>query len=172
MFLICAELGQLLFEKRGSADILQADGVEHAGGGFPQARRRVADHGFAGETFDDESTQLVEVDDIFELDAVAEGSAGRDDWVLQLDASEAYAEIEGDLPSLCPGEGVIAAAFRSGILPNSLTWMRRSERLGEHASYGVSGSVDAEQRGQRGGQINWLGVSAIGSRAEGQSVES
>jgi hypothetical protein len=83
-----AEFGQLLFQKSRGTDVLQADGVEHSGGSFPEAWRRVADHGLAREAFDDESAELVEMDYVFELDAVAEGSAGGDDGVLELDSGE------------------------------------------------------------------------------------
>ena len=94
------ELRQLLCQERGRADVLEADGVEHAGSGLPQTRRRIANHRFAGETFDHESAQLVEVNDILKLDAVAEGAAGGDDGVLELDASKAHAKIQRRLAVL------------------------------------------------------------------------
>ena len=37
----------------GRADILQADGIQHSGGGLIEARRRISGHWFFGETFDD-----------------------------------------------------------------------------------------------------------------------
>ena len=53
------------------ADVLQADGIEHSGGGFKQARRRVPSHRLLGEAFDYKSAEAVEVHDVFELDAVS-----------------------------------------------------------------------------------------------------
>ena len=88
------ESGQLFREKRGCADVLQADGVKHAGRGLPEARRRIARHGLAGQTFDHESTQLIEVNYIFEFDSVAEGSAGRNDGVLEWNARDGHTQIE------------------------------------------------------------------------------
>ncbi len=74
-----AQLGQLLFEKCRSSDVLQADGVEHSGGGFIETRRRIARHGLTRQAFHDKAAQLVEVDDIFELDAVAERATSGND---------------------------------------------------------------------------------------------
>src|SRR5580692_393776 len=76
------ETRQLFFEERRGTDILQADGVEHSGGGFPQAWRRIADHRLARQAFDDEAAELVEMNDVFKLHSVAEGPAGRNDRVL------------------------------------------------------------------------------------------
>src|SRR4029077_5445971 len=95
----------------------------HAGRGFPQARRRVADHRFPGKPFDDESSQFVEVDDILELNAVAEGSAGCNNRVLQLNASEAHAEIDtatwggGHRGCSVPRAASVAKAFHWQVGP-------------------------------------------------------
>jgi hypothetical protein len=77
------EFGQLLSEKCRGSDVLQADGVEHARSGFPQARRRIANHWLPGKAFDDESTQLGEVNYILELDPIAKGPAGCNDGVFE-----------------------------------------------------------------------------------------
>src|SRR5580704_15039024 len=73
---------QLFFEECRCADILQANSVEHAGSGFPQAWRRIADHWLARQAFDDEASELIEMNNIFKLDSVAKGPACRDDRVL------------------------------------------------------------------------------------------
>jgi hypothetical protein len=78
----------LLLDELGDADILQADGVEHAGGGLDDARRGVAGHGLQRDSLGDESADAVQRDDFFKLDAVAEGAAGGDDRVGQLDAGQ------------------------------------------------------------------------------------
>src|ERR1700733_12798255 len=95
-----SEPGHLFFEKSRSPDVLQTDGVEHTGCSLPQARRRIADHRFARESFDHEPSQLVEVNDIFKLDAISKGSAGRDDGIFKLDAGEAHAQIESRLAAV------------------------------------------------------------------------
>ena len=82
------QLGQLLVDKGARADILQSDGVEHARRRFVQTRRRIAGHRLRGQSLDHKAAELVEVHDIFELNAVAKGPAGRDHRILQLDAGE------------------------------------------------------------------------------------
>ena len=79
MSLMRSELGELFCDEGADAHVLEADGVDHAGGGLDDAGRGVAGHGLAGEAFGDEGADVVEGDDVFELDAVAEGSAGGDD---------------------------------------------------------------------------------------------
>ena len=88
-----ASCGQLVANECFDADVLQADGVQHAGGGLDDAGRGVAGHGFAGEAFDDQAADAVERDDVFKLDAIAEGSAGGDDRVAELDPGEADRHI-------------------------------------------------------------------------------
>src|ERR1700690_1817150 len=90
-----AEFGKLVVHEGAGADVLQADGVQHSGGGFIQARRRVADQGLARKAFDHESAQPLQVDDVFKFHAVAEGAAGGEDRVLQRDSGETDAEIGG-----------------------------------------------------------------------------
>ena len=73
------ELGELFGDEGADAHVLETDGVDHAGGGFDDAGRWIASHRLAGEALGDEGSDVVEGDDVFELDAVAEGSAGGDD---------------------------------------------------------------------------------------------
>ena len=95
MFLISRSLRQLLIEERSRADVLQADGIQHAGGSLPQARRRIADHRLHEERpLTTKPPSLIEVDYVFELDSVAEGAAGRDDGILEVNAGEGHAEIQ------------------------------------------------------------------------------
>ena len=49
--------------------------------------------------------------------------------------------------------------------------MRGREGLGQHAADGVGGSIDPQQRCERGGEIDGFGARAISSRLERQSVE-
>ncbi len=52
-------------------------------GGFDDAGSGGSFDGFAGEAFDDEGAEGVEIDEVGEFDAVAEGAAGRNDGIAQ-----------------------------------------------------------------------------------------
>jgi len=72
---------------------LQADSVEHAGCGFVEPRRRIARHGFFGQSLDHEAAELVEVDDVLKLNPVTEGAAGSYDGILELDSGKGNGEV-------------------------------------------------------------------------------
>ena len=84
---------EFLCEVVDDADILQADGVQHAGRGLDDARRGVAGHGFKRDTLGDEGAQAIESDDLFEFDAVAEGAAGGDDRVHQFNTGQRNSHV-------------------------------------------------------------------------------
>ena len=67
---------EFVSDEGADADVLKADGVHHAGGSLDDARTGIAGHGLARESFDYEGADAIERDDLFELDAVAEGAAG------------------------------------------------------------------------------------------------
>ena len=67
------------------ATVLETHGVEHAGGGFRHARVGVAFAVGARGALDDEAAEAVEVDEIGELLAVAEGAAGGEHRVFQFE---------------------------------------------------------------------------------------
>ncbi len=90
-----AEAGHLLLDEGVDAHILEADGVDHAGGCLDDAGRGVAGHGSAGEILGDEGADAVEGEDVLELDAVAEGAAGGDDGGYEVDAGEVDAHVGG-----------------------------------------------------------------------------
>ena len=69
------------------ADVLQADGVQHAGGGLDDARGGVAGHGLQRDALGDEAADPLQLDDLFKFDAVAKGAAGGDDWVDEVHPS-------------------------------------------------------------------------------------
>ena len=98
---IVAQLGELFCDEALDADVLQADGVDHAGGGLDEAGRRVAGHGLAGEALGDEAADAVEGDDLFKLDAIAEGAAGGDDGRAELDSGE-VTRMSGPLLTYSP----------------------------------------------------------------------
>ena len=68
-------------DEGAGADILQPDGVDHAGLGFPDSRRLVAVHRLPGEPFDDDGADILQIDDGSELDGVGECAGGGDDGV-------------------------------------------------------------------------------------------
>ena len=54
------ELGEFFGDEGADAHVLEADGVDHAGGGFDDAGRGVSSHGLAGEALGDEGADVVE----------------------------------------------------------------------------------------------------------------
>src|SRR5579872_833930 len=90
---IMPERWKLFGNKAFDAEILQADGVDHSGGGLNEARRRITQHGFAGNALRYEAPDAAQRNDVLELDAVAEGTAGGDDWIDQIEAGEHDAHV-------------------------------------------------------------------------------
>ena len=90
---IAAQGRQLLLDELGDADVLQSDGIEHARSGLDDARRGMAGHGFQRDALGDERADALQRDDLFKFDAVAEGAAGGDDRVGQLDAGELHFHV-------------------------------------------------------------------------------
>src|SRR5437764_5617322 len=88
-----AQLGKLFVKKCAGANVLQANGIKHSGGGFIETRRRIADHGLTRESFDHEAAKLVQMHNVFELDAVGKGAAGGNDGILQFDSGKADLKI-------------------------------------------------------------------------------
>ena len=88
-----AEQRQLLADEPVHADALQADGVQHAGRGLGDARRRVPFALGQEQALDADAAERGEVDDLLVLEAVAEAAAGRDDRVGQVERSDADAKI-------------------------------------------------------------------------------
>ncbi len=66
----------LVRTERANPDILQADGVEHSGGCFTQARGGSPRHRFERESFNDDSTETVQIDKVREFDAVTKRATG------------------------------------------------------------------------------------------------
>ena len=145
------------------ADVLQADGVEHAGGGLDDARRGMTGHGLEGDALGDEGADAFERDDLFKFDAVAEGAAGGDDRVDQLDAGELHFHV----------------GFHARIFPSE--WMRllrsrcdgadRLQGFCQDAAHCGRGLIDADQRGERGGQIDRSYTFMILAGNEGSAIE-
>ena len=93
------EQGQLLLDEGLHAVVLEPHGVEHAAGRLRHARRGVAGPWLEGKALDDDAAEGREVAVVLELEAVAEGSRGGHDRILQVEAVPGA--LEGD------GEGVV-----------------------------------------------------------------
>ncbi len=83
-----AQFRQFIADEGADADILEPDGVEHAGLGFPDARRRVAVHRLAGKTLDHDAAESGQIHQIPQLDAVGVGAGGRQHRGFQRDAAQ------------------------------------------------------------------------------------
>ena len=84
---------QFIADEGADSDILQADGVDHAGFAFVDPRRRVAFDRLARQAFDHEAAEGVEIHQFFELHSVGEGAAGRQNRIAQSDAAERRSEV-------------------------------------------------------------------------------
>src|SRR2546427_247683 len=76
------------------ADVLQADGVEHAACRLDQAGRRLAGRGPEREPLHGERPERAQVDQPGELGPVAEGAGSRDDGVRQPDRADRDARVD------------------------------------------------------------------------------
>jgi hypothetical protein len=109
---VSAQGRQLLREELFDADVLEPDGVDHAGGGFYEARGLVAGHGLARDAFSDKATDFPEVDDLLEFNAVTKGAAGGNDRVDQVEAAEANAHVRLHCVSPPATHGVRGTGYR------------------------------------------------------------
>ena len=90
---IAGEGRQLAADKLLDAHILQADGVQHSGGGLDDARRGMAGDGVERDALGDEAADALESDDVFKFDAVAKGAAGGDDRTGQIEAGKRHIHL-------------------------------------------------------------------------------
>mgnify|MGYP001693751012 CR=1 FL=1 len=90
-----ADERQLFFDKGIDADVLQADGVEHAGGRFGRARRRIAGTWARRQSLGDVGADFMQVDVVGEFLAVAEGAGSGHHRIAQADAGEIDGHVEG-----------------------------------------------------------------------------
>ena len=89
----CAQGRQLFGDKCAHANILQADGIEHSGRGFAEARSRRPGHRFEGKPFDDDSAEPVQIHEVGKFHAVAEGAAGGKNGVGKAQRANVYGEV-------------------------------------------------------------------------------
>src|SRR5439155_9911043 len=78
------QIRQLVLDEVVDAVVIQADGVEHAGGRFDRARRGVAGARGVGNSLGDDAAELGEVHDAGHVARVAEGAGGNEDGVAQM----------------------------------------------------------------------------------------
>ncbi len=76
-------------------DVLEANGVEHPGGGGVEPWGGGPFDGFARKPLGDETSQAVQVNQVGEFEAVTEGSAGGENRVPQAQRANFYAEVNG-----------------------------------------------------------------------------
>jgi len=74
---------------------LEADGIEHPGGGGVEAGGGGAFDGFAGKAFGDEASEAVQVDKVGKFEAVTEGSTSGENRIPQAQRANFYAEVNG-----------------------------------------------------------------------------
>ena len=92
--------GQLVGDHLIHPRVLQPDGVQHARGAFGDARRRIAEAGLPGRSLEGEGSQAVDIVPLGKLIAEAEGSAGRDHRIVQLQAAEITGQSSHRISSL------------------------------------------------------------------------
>jgi len=74
---------------------LEADGIEHPRGGLAKPRTGCAFDGFAGKAFGNKAAEAVQVHEVGKFEAVAEGSTGCENRILQAQRANFYAEVNG-----------------------------------------------------------------------------
>jgi hypothetical protein len=74
---------------------LEADGIEHPGGGGVKPGGWGAFDRFAGKSLGDEASEAVQVNQVGEFEAVTEGSAGSENRIPKAQRANIYAEISG-----------------------------------------------------------------------------
>src|SRR5207247_4432886 len=92
--LVIAQDLEFLRDEFDRANVLPSDGVEHAGRGFVDSRRRVPFDGFHGNALHDNSADRVEVHQMGELDSVGEGAAGGNHRVVDPDFANGHGHLD------------------------------------------------------------------------------
>jgi hypothetical protein len=74
---------------------LEADGIQHPGGGLTKAGGGGSFDRFAGEAFGDEAAETIQVNEVGKFEAVAEGTTGCENRIPQAQRANFYAEVNG-----------------------------------------------------------------------------
>ncbi len=75
--------------------ILEADGIEHAGGGREEPGSGGTFDGFPGKALCNEAAEAVQVNEVGEFEAVTKGSTGGENRITQAQRANFYAEVNG-----------------------------------------------------------------------------
>jgi hypothetical protein len=81
------------FDENFDADVLQANRVEHSGRSVAKPRSWRPFDGLQRNSFGDETAEAVQIHQMGELQAVAEGSAGGNDGISEAQSANLYAEV-------------------------------------------------------------------------------
>ena len=84
--------GQFVADDRVDPGVLQADCVQHAGGALRNAREGIARARLRGRALEGEAAEKVDIVDAGKLQAVAEGSRGGQNGIVQFDAAELHVQ--------------------------------------------------------------------------------
>ena len=78
-----AEIRQVMRDEGLDAVVIEADRVEHAGGGFDRSPRRVAGARLLRDRLRQDAAQAADIDEAFHLAGVAERARGDEDRIRQ-----------------------------------------------------------------------------------------
>ena len=93
--------GKLRIDDPVYAGVLQAHGVQHPGGAVRDPGRGVAEAGLPGRALEGERAQDIDIVQLREFIAIAEGAGGGDDGIVQRDAAEGGAQSSHRISSFC-----------------------------------------------------------------------
>jgi hypothetical protein len=74
---------------------LEPNRIQHARGSLAKPGRRGAVHGFAGEAFNDDTAEAIEVNQVCKLDAIAKRPAGCENGIPQAHRADMHGQING-----------------------------------------------------------------------------
>jgi hypothetical protein len=94
---------------------LEPHSVKHPGGSLAKARGGGTFHGFAGESFDDNAAETIEVNQVGKFDAVAEGSAGYENGIPKAHRANLHGQINGDCGGHFAGKNSMNAPLQTMI---------------------------------------------------------
>ncbi len=98
--LVSLQQGKFVGHERPHAYVLQPHRIDHARPSLPQSRRRIPLDGLARQSLHHDAAQLVQVDVLLELHAVAECSRGRNHGIPELDSADLDRQSRQMKPSL------------------------------------------------------------------------
>ena len=112
------QVRQMVRDERLDAVVVQADRVEHAGGGFDRSPRRVAGARLLRDRLGQDAAEPAEVDQAFHLAGVAERAGGDEDRIRQPQP----AELDGEIDRRCDvvADGIAAIEIECGRIASGI----------------------------------------------------